>query len=99
MEEPDRPHLDSLRPVESDTLPITLPPKRRNRRNIWIVSATLLQGTGLFAGSLTYWLLFDPVLGSYRLFGGLLVGCTFLTCAGSLVANILLYREVMKRKR
>jgi hypothetical protein len=99
MKQSETPHIDSLPPVSADALPRTLPPKPRSRRRLWIISATILQGTGLFAGSLTYWLLFDPVLGSYRLFGGLLVGCTFLTCAGSLIANILLYREVMKRRR
>lgn len=91
-------HPDSLPPMSADTLPKTLPPRPRSRRRIWIISTTIVQGAGLFAGALTYWLLFDPVLGDYRLFGSLLAGCTLLTCLASLVVNVLLYQEITRRK-
>lgn len=99
MEKADQKRLDSLLPHSMDSGLPTLPPKRRNRRRLWIISATFLQGTGLFAGLLTYWLLLDPVLGEFRLFGALLVGCTFLTSASSLVANYLLFQELKSRGR
>lgn len=100
MEHEETPHIDSLPPMSAPALPRTLPPKARSsRRHLLIVSTTFLQGTGLFSGLLTYWLLLDPVLGDYRLFGALLVGCTFLFNASSLAAHVLLYREIRSRRR
>jgi hypothetical protein len=100
MEQQETPYLDSVPPMTAPALPLTLPPKpRSSRRHLLIISTTFLQGTGLFSGLLTYWLLLDPILENYRLFGALLVGCTFLFNASSLITHVLLYQEIRSRTR
>ncbi|MFA5184948.1 MAG: hypothetical protein WC551_00475 [Patescibacteria group bacterium] len=99
MDEPGRPHYDSLRPVETPVLPETLPPKPIQRRYALIFSIMILMSAGLFASMLTYWLLLDPVLGDYRLYGALLAGCTLLTQIASLIVHVLIFNEVRARRR
>ncbi len=98
MDRQDPPHIDSLPPMSAPALPRTLPPRPRSRRQTWILSVTILQGASLFSSVLIWFLLFDPVLGEYRLYGGLLAGCTFLALFSSLVVSLLLYDEIHRRK-
>lgn len=99
MDERDRPHYDSLRPVETPVLPDTLPPKPIQRRHKKIICVVAVIGAGIIASTFIFWALLYPTLGEHQLLGTLLAVITLLTQVASFVAHVLIFNEVRARQR
>ncbi|MBI5654081.1 hypothetical protein HZC53_00275 [Candidatus Uhrbacteria bacterium] len=95
----DRPHFDSLRPVETPVLPVTLPPKPIQKRHKRIICTIAVIGAGILANAFICWLLLYPILGENQLLGALLAVSTLVTQIASFVAHVLIFNEVRARRR